>query len=127
MNDTLKPDARPAPAIDPLTLEQLRLLEKDAGGDGFVAMLVEEFLKAATPALGEMERALKNADALTVKRKAHALCGSSGNLGARTMMGICRQIEVAGEQDDLTAASALMTGLNAEFARVKEELLSAIH
>jgi CheY-like chemotaxis protein/HPt (histidine-containing phosphotransfer) domain-containing protein len=125
-NQSPTPDAS-QPAIDPQTLEQLRLLEKEAGGDGFVAQLVEEFLKAATPALGEMERALKTSDALTVKRKAHALCGSSGNLGARRMMGICRKIEEAGEAQDLTAAAALMGGLTDEFQRVREELLRAVH
>ena len=121
-------DSKPAaPAIDPVTLEQLKLLEKEAGGDGFVGQLVEEFLKAATPALGEIERALRSADVLTVKRKAHALCGSSGNLGARRMMGICRKMEEAGEQDDLKTAQSLMSGLTDEFARVKEELLRAVH
>jgi HPt (histidine-containing phosphotransfer) domain-containing protein len=116
-----------APAIDPTTLEQLRLLERDAGGEGFVAQLVDEFLKAAAPALGEMESALTRADTLTVKRKAHALCGSSGNLGARQMMSLCRRIEEAGEKQDLATAGALMPGLTAEFARVRAELLSAVH
>lgn len=124
-NQTLATNA--APAIDPVTMDQLKLLEKEAGGDGFVAQLVEEFLKAATPALSEIERALKSSDALTVKRKAHALCGSSGNLGARHMMGICRRMEEAGELQDLKTAEELMDGLTVEFARVKEELLRAVH
>ena len=58
--------------------------------------------------------------------RAHALCGSSGNLGAKRMMSLCRELESAAEASvkngDPTPLDALVGRLEGEFARVKTEL-----
>jgi HPt (histidine-containing phosphotransfer) domain-containing protein len=57
-----------------------------------------------------------------VKRVAHTLKDSSGNMGATRMAAICSELEDVGASADLAVAPALLERLDAEFERVRSAL-----
>ncbi len=60
-----------------------------------------------------------------MERVAHALKGSSGNMGAKGMASICAKLEEAGSAGDLSRAPELLARLDAEFGRVRQALPAA--
>jgi PAS domain S-box-containing protein len=66
--------------------------------------LIDTFCRDAARHMQELRAALEANDIVTLKRSAHSLKGSSGNVGARALSRLCRELE--GEADTLDAARA---------------------
>ena len=107
--------------MDPETIRQLR---DAAGEDGFVQIRAE-FLSGGARALEEMARAAEGGDADMLRKRIHALKGSSGSLGASRLEALCREIEptVAGAAAPERAAA--VARLAAEFEAVRRALEAA--
>ena len=117
-----------APPLDPAVIETLRSLQ-DEGEPDLVAELAGMFLDDAALRLEELRDAIGVGDAAKVRGVSHALKGSSGNMGATRVHGVCADLESAGESGDLAAAvprllerlegelSLLRPALEAEVAR----------
>ena len=110
----------PGDPLDPATLENLREL----GGPELILELGEVFASDTPPRLENLCVAVEAGDAEAVKRVAHALTGSSANIGARRMAGICGELQKAGDSKDLAKAPDLLERLRAEFERVRRALLA---
>jgi two-component system sensor histidine kinase/response regulator len=114
----LDPRLEPAPSgssaggegaeIDGETIESLRALAE--GDAAFLRELLDQFRADAGDQLASLERAIERRDRATVHSIAHALRGSSANLGAVEVVRACRTIEAAEEHgyaaaiDDLRRA-----------------------
>ena len=110
-------DEADTPAVDRERLELLGLL----GGHGGPT-LADEFGVDARKLLAEMKAALDDGDAEELRRSAHALKGSSGNLGAARLSALAAGLEQLARDDVLGAAAALMQQAEAECDRVIEAL-----
>ena len=55
--------------------------------------LVDLFEEESRPRMDKMAAAIETGDIETVKRQAHALAGSGGNLGAKRFSDMCRALE----------------------------------
>ena len=104
-------------------LEDLREIER-SGSPGFLAELIDLFLKEAAAHLAALRSALAIKDARAFERTAHTLKGSSGNLGATGMSRICAELQDMGHATDWTRAAELLPRLDAEYERVKADLLA---
>ena len=113
----------PEEAVDPNMLDSLRDLSGD--DEDLLSELIDLFLGEAPAQLAVLREALERDDATSIKRGAHALKGSSANMGARRMAGILDQLQQAGSSKDLGRAPALFSSLEGEFCRVREALLAA--
>lgn len=107
--------------LDPAVIGELRELQ-DGGSPGLLAELIDLFLKQTVEKLGEMRSSAGAKDAATLGRLAHTLKGSAGSLGAVHLSGLCRELEAALRGNDWTAAAARVSGIEAEFARVRGAL-----
>ena len=108
-------------AIDRTTLETLREFQ-DTGEPDIVAELIEIFLQDTPPRLAAIREALHRADAGEIASAAHALKGSSANLGALQMSALCLKIETLGRAGTVEGADSLLADLEAEFLRVRDAL-----
>ncbi len=72
--------------------------------------------------LAALREALKEGDAHSVERTAHALKGSSGNMGAARMAAICAELQDVGVSGSLAHALDLLGQLEEEFERVRPAL-----
>ncbi|CAA9490871.1 MAG: diguanylate cyclase/phosphodiesterase (GGDEF & EAL domains) with PAS/PAC sensor(s) [uncultured Rubrobacteraceae bacterium] len=104
--------------LDPGVIEGLRGL----GGPELLAELVELYLEQAPAQLEALREAIEAGDAASVKGTAHALKGSSGNMGALRMATICAELEETGSAEKLEYATALTKRLEAEYGRVRSAL-----
>ena len=104
--------------LDPEVLANLR----DLGDPELLTELAEMFFDDATSRLAEMREAVEAGDAAGVKRVAHTLKGSSGNMGAARMSAICAELQDVGDSGDLAPARGLLEDLEDEFGRVRPAL-----
>jgi signal transduction histidine kinase/HPt (histidine-containing phosphotransfer) domain-containing protein len=111
-----------APALDPLFLDRLRQLEI-ASGREIVRQFVDDFLADVPRRITEMRRSLAQGDGAALAFAAHALKGSSAQLGALRLSSLCQQIEGDGDQtaDSATLAETL-AAVERELARVEPAL-----
>ncbi|MCA9659130.1 MAG: PAS domain S-box protein [Myxococcales bacterium] len=77
--------------LDPMILEQLRVLVED-DEEGLVGTLLAPFVASARNSLAAIEGALAAGDSDALARIAHKLKGSSGTLGALEIEAICNDL-----------------------------------
>ena len=106
--------------LDARVWQTLRLLQSSAEPD-FIARLIDLFLADTAKQLAAIDAALSQNDAQKLAHAAHALKGSSGNVGATGMVEICQAIETLGRAGSV-AAAALVLQLRAEFDHVRRAL-----
>ncbi|MDQ3302653.1 MAG: response regulator [Actinomycetota bacterium] len=110
--------ATPNGSVDHSKLEDLRELQEEGEPD-ILEELVEIFLGDAPRQLETLREATETVDARSVKRIAHTLKGSCGNMGAVRMAALCGELEAIGHSEDLGAAPAHIFRLEEEFGRVR--------
>lgn len=98
------------------------LREMGALGSNAPRRILELYLGDSPNRLATMRRGLAEADAEVIERAAHALKGSSANLGASDLAEHCHQLEMlAGEAVPVDGAARL-DALEAEYARVEQAM-----
>ncbi|HET7270373.1 MAG TPA: response regulator, partial [Rubrobacter sp.] len=99
---------------------------RELGDSDLLSELTQMFVEEIPRRLGDLHEAIENGDAETLKRIAHTLKGSAGNMGARQMSRLCLDLEQAGESDDLSTAAGILESLSKEFDRVRTELSALV-
>jgi two-component system, sensor histidine kinase and response regulator len=95
---------------------------RELGGSEMISELTEMFFEDSASGLATLQAAVESGDAQTVERVAHTLKGSSGNMGATRMSGVCAEIEASGASGDLARTPELLESLAVEFGRVRPAL-----
>jgi signal transduction histidine kinase/DNA-binding response OmpR family regulator len=113
-------------AASPIQLDRTRLTYlRDLGKRQDPTMfdrLIRSFLEDAPLRIITMWHALELKDARAFFTAAHSLKGISGNLGAMSMMAMSQDLQVAGQNGDLTGADVPLRKLEMEFEAVKDIL-----
>ena len=120
-----EPDDRTIPGPeDPLDRSVIEgILELQGSGEpGLFAELTDLFLEATPPQLEKIREAFEKGDTETLKRTAHTLKGSAGNMGARRMSELCEELQGLGDPGETTRAPEMIEELEREFDRVREAL-----
>jgi two-component system, sensor histidine kinase and response regulator len=122
--------AQPAPAPEdgPLyhpVLEHLRSLQGE-DEPHLLRDLIQMYLEDTEDRLGKLREAVREEDAEQLALQAHALRGSSANMGAPAMARISRELERAGDSVDLQMAPELLRTLEHEFGRVRPALQTVL-
>ncbi len=77
--------------------------------------LVETFLADSPPRLEAMSLAAKAAQAEALERAAHGLKSSAGNMGARILAELCKELEQRGRTGNLEGVEPLVMKAMREF------------
>ncbi len=96
--------------VDVALLDELRELL----GDGF-GPLLEIYVRDSASRLADLETAMAAQDSDAVRRLAHALKGSSANVGALRLTLRCKQLEDAGEAGELDRCQGLLSQVHGEW------------
>ena len=107
--------------LDPDVVESLRQLTPPGEPD-VLAEIFNLFLDEVPKRIDALRSAVRAGDALTVQRTAHSLKGSSGNIGARAMHEVCRQLDERAKSSDLATLHPLVDALVAEYRKVETEM-----
>jgi HPt (histidine-containing phosphotransfer) domain-containing protein len=109
-------------ALDRQALDELR---DSIGGDAeFLAELVDEFVADAPRQIASLRAAAADDDAVVARRAAHTLKGTSRTFGAEALAALCQEAETAAGRGDLAVVGATVDSVEAEWARVRAELLA---
>jgi CheY-like chemotaxis protein len=110
-------------ALDAKVLDQFRELEGDS--PGLFARLTEMFLNGSAALIGDIDSSLRSGEAMAASMHAHALKGSSANMGARHLAALCGSLEQQANEGDVRLALKTFQGLTHEFKRVEIALQQA--
>jgi two-component system, sensor histidine kinase and response regulator len=95
---------------------------RELGDADLLSELSTMFLDDASSRLAALRETVEGGDAKAVEQIAHALKGSSGNMGAKRMAKICAELEYVGASGDLSYAPEVLGRLEEEFSRVRPAL-----
>jgi diguanylate cyclase (GGDEF)-like protein len=110
---TLAGSAHDAAPIDMEVFDKLREILGAA-----LPHAVSPFLEDSPVYLNELEQAVHTGDSDTARARAHALKGSSGNLGANALALLAQQIEALAIERRLAQIAPLLPALRAEYGSV---------
>jgi PAS domain S-box-containing protein len=115
------PEGQELPVFNPRTVAELRPL-KVADGRFLLQALVESFRRSATQHLQHMRQAMRTEDREVIQRAAHALKGSSSQLGAARLAALLQELEDCARGEELGEGEALLTEVEAQLPRLLEIL-----
>jgi len=107
-----------APVLDPAVVNTLRQLTMPGEPD-VLTEVFKLFLEDVPQRIERLRNAYAGGNIQEVRRAAHSLKGSAGNIGARAMFAVCQQLD---EIDDLPSAAPLVGALGVEFGKVEAEI-----
>ena len=107
--------------LDPAVVDSLRQLTMPGEPD-VLGQVLHLFLEEAPRRTERLKSAWQDGNAVELQRAAHSLKGSAGNIGARHLSEICRQLDDCGKAGDLTGARPLLDALDEELSRVESEI-----
>ena len=85
-------------------------------------ILLETYLGDAATKLDMIESALEQNDREKLRESAHSLKGSSSNIGALPLSGLCANLEYLARENQIGEARKIIGGVRAEYERVKSLL-----
>ena len=107
--------------LDPIVIQTLRQLTPPGEPD-VLAEVLTLFLQETPKRMGRIQAAWQSGDHAEVHRTAHSLKGSTGNIGARAMFAVCRDLDAQVQSGDLSNVDGLVAALAREYARVEAEI-----
>jgi CheY-like chemotaxis protein len=110
-------DVDPATGVDGSVVDELRQVTPD----GF-RQLVTAFTQAGSEKIAALRRAAASGDADLMRRAAHSLKGSSGNVGATVLAGLCQRLETS-LGDGGGGADVLVDEIAEAYDRARDELM----
>lgn len=103
--------------LDRDILDELRvIMGSDFGG------LLHTFLQDSKQRVEAIQREFAALNATGLRAAAHSFKGSSGNMGARQLAQLCKQLEELALAGDVAGCAPLVSGLAAEFAAVRQDV-----
>jgi CheY-like chemotaxis protein/HPt (histidine-containing phosphotransfer) domain-containing protein len=108
-------------AINTNVLSQLRELDP-AGGMGLARKILQAYLNGSIDSMAQIERALAENDAETLRRAAHSLKSSSANVGAERLSAMFKWMEGLGKEGKMGEVSTAFDATRREYAQVLVEI-----
>jgi HPt (histidine-containing phosphotransfer) domain-containing protein len=106
--------------IDRALMENL--IELMDGDTDMVIEVIDLFLEDAPHQIEAIFAGVENRDPASVARAAHSLKGSSANVGARGLWGVCANLEVRGRNGSVAGVEGVCASLRREFDAVRAAL-----
>lgn len=113
------PPTNQAPTLDAARIEELTEL---LGDDQTLLALFEEFFEDLPPRLNKMHEGLKTGRSELIDVAAHAVRGTSANLGATEVARLATQLEHTAHEGLLEPVGRLLAQLEAEICRLRRQL-----
>jgi CheY-like chemotaxis protein/HPt (histidine-containing phosphotransfer) domain-containing protein len=108
-------------SIDRTALDAIRALENPRR-PSLLVELIRNYFEHAQELIEDLRDAIDRDDAEAVREAAHSLKSSSGNVGARRVSAVCRELEAMGRGGDLSGAKAAFDRLGEEYERARAAL-----
>jgi HPt (histidine-containing phosphotransfer) domain-containing protein len=101
--------------------EELQQLAQDGGAD-VVADVIAVYQQDSAARLEVLRAAVRNKDCKAIRAEGHSLKGSSSQLGAAEMAGMCFQMEQMGQSGDIGDAESLLAQIEKHFVELNQAM-----
>jgi HPt (histidine-containing phosphotransfer) domain-containing protein len=108
--------AEPA-VLDVSALATIRSLERPGSSD-LLKRVIDRYSADAPRLVETLRTAAANADAYALQVAAHTLKSASANVGAVSLAGMCKELEITGRNGAVAGAAAVLPALERELDRV---------
>lgn len=108
-------------SLDSKVLQNLKSLV-GSENEKMLDEIVSVFFTNTSESLFKLRQACEQRQPKGLKEVAHALKGSSGNLGANRLVALCKSLERAGSNEAFAEAQDIVETMEAEFAQVRAGL-----
>lgn len=105
--------------LDTAVLDEL----KEVMGEEY-PQLLQTFIVDTANRIQHLDEAISSAQGDAIRRSAHSLKGSASNMGATQLCQYCRQLEQAGQQQEIEQSQRLLAAIRSEY-QLLEQILSA--
>ena len=107
--------------IDQKALDTIAALQPP-GDESILAKVVSLYLDGSAKLMKSIRESVEGSDAEALHRAAHTLKSSSAYLGATTLSGMCKELEIMGRDKSLEGTKARIAPLEREYRRVYASL-----
>lgn len=101
--------------------EELRQLA-DSGETGLVAEVLAVFQSDTAERVAAIRAAADAGNRVELRKQGHALKGSSGQVGAAALAGLCKSLEASAATASLPEIAAIVAAISAEFDEVCRQI-----
>jgi HPt (histidine-containing phosphotransfer) domain-containing protein len=115
-----------AAAVDISVLISLESAQADGEPD-LIVELIDLYLQDTPRRLAVMSSLCGEQDAVSLRKEAHGLKGSSATLGAAGVVALCQDIEQLEHRRPSETSADVLIALSEEFERVREAFLAERH
>lgn len=109
------------PILNPVWLERISNLDA-SGGNELLHKILRAFLESTEDHVNQLEQAILNDDADSLRQFAHSLKSSSQNIGAKNLSIIFQQLEEDGRAGELAHAKRLQESMRQHYQQVIVEI-----
>ncbi len=124
-SETFEPSDDHEGVLNQSALDQIRVLRSPGRPDPLVKVL-KLYLTSSADLMEKLRSAVGNKDADGIRRAAHALKSSSGNVGAARLSAVCKELERIGREGQTDSTPALLVQAESEFKRAIKALEDTI-
>jgi HPt (histidine-containing phosphotransfer) domain-containing protein len=107
--------------LDPTALDNIRAADEN-GSDGLLGRLIDIYVEDAPKLVEQIRIGIEANDPDKVRTAAHTLKSNSANLGARTLAGVCRELEAKARTHKLIGTDKLLERMQSMLRVVLERL-----
>ena len=111
------------PGLDRSALDLIRKLEDD-NPSGILDKVLGLFFRETPPLLAAMREAAARKDAASLQRAAHRLKSGSATLGATRLSDLCRELEAAVREGDVSRSTLQVEEIEAEYRNIEPALMA---
>jgi CheY-like chemotaxis protein/HPt (histidine-containing phosphotransfer) domain-containing protein len=92
------------------------------GSPDILTRIIHSFLRSCPGLLEALRAAVRSGDPEAVRRAAHTMKSSNGQIGARQLAAMCHELEILGSQGQLSDSEQRLDALEKEYRCVEKEL-----
>ena len=111
--------------IDRTILDRIRAIEAQ-GSTGLLTTVITYYVNESPGMIASLRKAVEADDARTMQELAHSLKSASANVGARTVAGLCKEMEMAGRAKTTQAGPGLLLQIEREFGVASKTLMTEL-
>jgi signal transduction histidine kinase/DNA-binding response OmpR family regulator/HPt (histidine-containing phosphotransfer) domain-containing protein len=118
-------DGEGSNGIDRTVLDRIRAIEAQ-GSTGLFTTVVTYYINESPGTIASLRKAVEANDAGMMQELAHSLKSASANVGAQTVAGLCKEMELAGRAKTTQAGPGLLLQIEREFGIASHALMTEL-
>jgi signal transduction histidine kinase/CheY-like chemotaxis protein len=120
-----QPDSEDNPGMDRAVLDRIRAIEAQ-GSTGLLNTVITYYVNESPGIISSLRRAVEENNPELMQELAHSFKSASGNVGARTVAELCKEMELEGRAKSVQRGFELLAQIEREFDIASKTLLAEL-